>query len=208
MKKIILSLALIIASTTAFSQVTVSPGVKAGFNLANLSNVDESTTKLGLQGGLFVNLHLSSFYELQIETAYSSQGATFEYKEYDFFTDNYRTVKEDLDLDYISLNIANKFFPIKDIGLNLIVGPSLDILVNSDHYNDATPIDFSLFGGIGYEFPFGLGLEVRYKQGLIDVREDYYDYYDEDDDDFYNGDNALNGVIQFGVTYKFDFSKM
>ncbi|MDO6596019.1 porin family protein [Oceanihabitans sp. 2_MG-2023] len=204
MKKIILSLALIIASTTVFSQVTVSPGIKAGFNLANLSNVDESTAKLGLQGGLYVNLHLARFYELQIETTYSNQGTTFEYSDFD------STYEEDLDLEYVSLNLANKFFPVPDIGLNLIIGPSLDILVNSAYYNDATPIDISFFGGIGYEFPFGLGLEVRYKQGIIDVRDDYYNdyYYDDYDDNYYDNDSALNGVIQFGVTYKFDFSKM
>ena len=48
---------------------------------------------------------------------------------------------------------------------------------------------------------------MRYKQGMIDIREDYYDYYEEDDGDFYNGDNVLNSVIQFGVSYKFDFTK-
>ncbi|MFD2542755.1 porin family protein [Lacinutrix gracilariae] len=205
MKKIILSLALIIASTTAFSQVTVSPGIKTGLNLANLTNVDNSKTKLGFQGGLFVNIHLANFYELQVETTYSNQGTTIEYRSHSSGFDPGTRYEDDLNLEYISLNLANKFFPIKDLGLNFIVGPTIDILVNSGEYNDILPIDFSVFGGLGYEFPFGLGLELRYKQGLIDVRDDYYDYYDEDD--FYNRDNILNGVIQFGVTYKFDFSR-
>lgn len=207
MKKIILSLALIIAGTTAFSQFSVSPGIKTGLNLASLSNVENSSTKTGLQGGLFVNLHLASFYELQLETTYSSQGSTFEYRTFSSGFDPSSSYEEDLNLEYISLNLANKFFPFKNIGLNLIVGPSIDILVSSDNFNDITPIDLSLFGGIGYEFPFGLGLEMRYKQGLIDVREDFYDYYDDDEHNFYKEANVLNGVFQIGVSYKFDFSK-
>ncbi|MFD2822399.1 porin family protein [Lacinutrix iliipiscaria] len=208
MKNKLLVLACLILTTTVFSQVSVSPGIKAGLNLANLSNVDDTSAKLGLQGGLFVNLHLANFYELQIETTYSNQGTTFNEVTYDNGFDPIIILEEeDLDLEYVSLNLANKFFPVKNIGLNLIVGPSIDILINSNDYDDIIPIDFSLFGGIGYDFPFGLGLDLRYKQGLIDVREDFFDDYDEDENDFYNSDSVLNGVIQFSVSYKFDFSK-
>ena len=207
MKKIILSLALLIATTSVFSQVKISPGIKTGINLANLSNVDNTSAKLGLHGGLFVNIHLTSFYELQVETTYSQQGTTFDAATIDNGFDPIIVLnEEDLDLDYINLNIANKFFPVKNIGLNFIVGPSIDILVNDTDTNNIIPIDFSLFGGVGYDFPFGLGIEMRYKQGLIDVREDYYDY-DVDDGNLYNSDSVLNGVIQFGVSYKLDLYK-
>ena len=206
MKRIFLALGFIALTTTVFSQVRISPGIKTGLNLASLSNVDNSSSKLGLQGGLFVNIHLTNFYELQVETTYSNQGTSYDTPRISGgFDPIIYQREEDLDLDYINLNIANKFFPVKNIGLNFIVGPSIDILVSDNHYDDIIPIDFSLFGGVGYEFPFGLGLEVRYKQGLIDVREDYFD--NGDNDSFYDGDNVLNGVVQFGVSYRFDFSK-
>ena len=73
MKKLLLLF--IITSTTVFSQVKVRPGVKLGLNNAKLSNLSQTESKLGLNAGMFVNLHLSSFYELQVETNYSSQGA-------------------------------------------------------------------------------------------------------------------------------------
>ena len=114
MKKIILSLTLLIATTTAFCQVKISPGIKTGINLANLSNVDDTSVKLGFQGGFFVNIHLTSFYELQVETTYSNQGTTFDAATIDNGFDPIIVQhEEDFDLEYINLNIANKFFPVK-----------------------------------------------------------------------------------------------
>jgi hypothetical protein len=55
-----------------------------------------------------------------------------------------------------------------------------------------------VFGGIGYEFDFGLALELRYKQGLIDL--------DFNDSGEYGGnteENQLNRVFQIGLAYKF-----
>ncbi len=53
--------------------------------------------------------------------------------------------------------------------------------------------------GIGYEFDFGLILEVRYKQGLLNI-----DLFDDlfFTDDYYDG-TTLNNVFQIGIAYKF-----
>ena len=205
MKKIFLFLCLVLTATM-YSQVKVRPGAKLGLNLANLTNSYQSSNKIGVNGGLFVNVHLSKFYELQVETTYSEQGAKFKFQNYntsDPFSPPYN--EQDLNLDYISLSIANKLFPVKNNGFNLIVGPSIDILVSDKDYSSYyLPIDFSLFAGIGYELPFGLGLEIRYKHGLLDVRDSYNSNYYEGDD-YYDGNNVLNRVIQIGATYKFDF---
>ena len=64
-------------------------------------------------------------------------------------------------------------------------------------------------GGIGYDFPFGLSVEARYKQGIIDYDDGFSEFGDSSDpyyDDNYDKNN-LNGVFQIGVSYKFDFSK-
>lgn len=205
MKNLLLTFAFIITATTVFSQVKVRPGVKAGFNFSNLTNVENSTPKTGLNGALFLNVHFTRFYELQVETSYSGQGASFEERYYGNGFDPLITTRTyDYELNYMSLGIANKFFPVKNIGLNFIIGPSIDVLVSDNAYNDITPIDLSFFGGIGYEFPFGLGLEVRYKQGIIDVRDDYIDYVDDSGNDYYDR-NVLNSVIQVGATYRFSF---
>lgn len=222
MKKTILFFALLTVSITAFSQVKVRPGIRLGLNAANITNVEKksffqnSDIKIAPNAGLFVNIHLSNFYELQVETNYSNQGAKASYIEtYNINGSPIRNeVEEDLSIHYVSLAIANKFFVIPDVGLHFIVGPSIDINVSEDSIYNMTPVDFALFGGIGYEFPFGLGIEARYKQGLIDTRDNYDGdsfyagsdgYYIETDGDYYDGDNWLNSVFQLGVYYKFNF---
>ena len=90
-----------------------------------------------------------------------------------------------------------------------MVGVGIDVKINNnvdDYYFDTAPIDITFTGGIGYDFPMGLSIEARYKQGIIDFDDGFSEFgdsnsgYDEDE-------NNLNGVIQIGVSYKFDFSK-
>ena len=120
--------------------------------------------------------------------------------------DPYYTMYEkyDLEIQYFNFAIANKFTPIQNAGLSFIVGPSFNIKIADnydDYYEDIEGFDFALFAGIGYEFPFGLGLEVRYNQGLIDIFGYNVDNdYDVDIDELY-----LNKYFQIGATYKFDF---
>ena len=213
MKKALLLFAFVTVSLTAFSQIKVRPGVRLGLNAATISNMDNAERKLGINAATYVNIHFSNFYELQVEGTYNNQGSTQTYQVYNGFDPSLGHTREvDLNLHYVGVGIVNKFFIIPDVGLHFILGPSLEVNVDDDGA-DITPIDFSLFGGIGYEFPFGLGLEARYKQGLIDVRENYDGsyyigndyYYAENDGDYYDGNNLLNGVIQFGVYYKFNF---
>ncbi|MDX1278647.1 porin family protein [Oceanihabitans sediminis] len=206
MKKALLSLALLVTSSIAIAQVTVSPGIKAGINKSNISDMEGTSSKTGFHAGLFVNLDLASFYELQVETTYSNQGA----KVKNYSLDNYQgdvIINEngtsDLNLDYLSIGIANKFFIVKDLGVHFIVGPTIDILLKDD-FGDSTPIDFSFFGGVGYEFPFGLAIEARYKQGIIDLDDGLTTFGSENTE---YDKNYLNGVLQLGVAYKFDFRK-
>lgn len=204
MKNLLLILIFIFTSTLAYSQFKVRPGVKAGLNFSDLSNVENSSTKTGLNVGIFVNLHLTHFYELQVEAGFSSQGSSINSR---YWSDGFDPIISsnsiDYELNYATLAVANKFFPFKGVGVNFIVGPGLDILVSNNNYDYITPIDLSFFGGIGYEFPFGLGLELRYKQGIVEVRENYIEHYDTN---YYYYDNSvLNSVIQIGATYKFNF---
>ncbi|WP_299887242.1 porin family protein [uncultured Lacinutrix sp.] len=203
MKKIIVLLAFFVVSSSTIAQIKIRPGVKLGLNNSRLQGLDNAESITGINGGLFVNFDFTRFYELQIETGYSQQGATVNRTlsinlNDPFFTNN--RIEEDIDLQYLSLGIANKFFVMaKDHGFHFIVGPSIDIIVNDTNFN-STPIDLSFFGGIGYEFPFGLAIEARYKQGVIDV-EDTYDSSTYNDVDYY----YTNSVFQIGAAYKFDF---
>ena len=194
MKKLVLVFAFITLSTTVFSQVTIRPGVRAGANFANLTNSDLDD-KTDFYIGGFAAIKLADFYTLQPEINYSRQGAKSKTSGFD-----------DIEIQYVGVTLTNKFSPFKDLGLNFILGPSINIKVNDnyDYYgDDLEGFDFLLFGGLGYEFPFGLGIEARYNIGLIDIFGSNVNAYDDEDT---NIDNLiLNKVFQIGATYKFDF---
>tara|TARA_R110002111_G_scaffold163455_2_gene229647 strand:- start:12495 stop:13076 length:582 start_codon:yes stop_codon:yes gene_type:complete len=193
MKKLILVFAFITLSTTVFSQVTIRPGVRAGANISNFTNT-EHDSKTDLYIGAFAAIKLADFYTLQPEINYSRQGAKSKFSSHKY------------EINYVGITLANKFSPFKEIGLNFILGPSINIKVSdnfNDYYDDLESFDFLLFGGLGYEFPFGLGIEARYNIGLIDIFGGNVNAEYEEDT---NIDNLiLNKVFQIGATYKFDF---
>lgn len=204
----------LVFTVATFAQVKVRPGFKAGINSATVSNFENSSRKVGFQGAMFVNIHFPKVYELQVEASYSNQG----FNQDDFTSGNiiyagqpYRVPGNDVNIHYIGAAISNKFFFVPDLGLHVLIGPSLEINVSDNTNGDIIPIDIAFFAGIGYEFPMGLGLEARYKQGFVDVRDSFYNdtYYASDytySNDYYNnGNNKLNSVIQVSVYYKFAF---
>lgn len=206
MKKIILSAIALLVVGITFSQVKVRPGIRTGLNASTITDLNNSSRKIGVNAAMFVNLRLGGFYELQPEFTYSNQGWSQNFPNIEPYNDPiYQNNDGDVSVHYIGMAVTNKFYFVPNLGLHFIIGPSIEINVSDNlPYDDVTPIDFALFGGIGYEFPIGLGIEARYKQGFIDVRDGYYDYYfDDNDNDYYNGSNKLNSVFQFNVYYKF-----
>jgi len=206
MRKTVVTLMLMVITCTMVSQVKVSPGVRLGVNNSTLQGLRDAESKFGINGGLFMNVHLSDFYELQVETSYSEQGATGMVENANFGMwggqagPTYSEVP--FEVSYVSLGLVNKFFVLKELGVNVLVGPSIDINVFDDHRN-YSEIDISFTGGIGYELPFGLTIEARYKQGIIDLDDGFTTIGSNSSYD----KNYLNSVIQLGVSYKFNFSK-
>lgn len=190
------------------AQVTVKPGIKAGLNLSNLTNLNADSNTDFYAGG-FVDIKLASFYTLSPEIIYSRQGAEIN-SSAGLFDGEFDpaiipvSYKYDIELQYLSVGVMNKF-KIVD-GFHAMVGPSFDFKVG-DNLDDSGLIDFDLaiLGGLGYTFPIGLTVEARFKQGLADIFGNDYDYYN-DNDNYYNDnlDNIkLNQVFQFGVSYTF-----
>jgi len=141
MKKTILILAFLVASSTTFAQIKIRPGIKLGLNNSRLQGLDNAESKAGINGGLFVNFDFTRFYELQIETTYSQQGAKLSRQASNTIINNdpifsNNTFEQDIDLQYFSLGVANKFFVMaKDHGFHFIIGPSIDIIVNDTNFN-------------------------------------------------------------------------
>ncbi|HPF96401.1 MAG: PorT family protein [Mangrovimonas sp.] len=211
MKKSFFIISFILLSLTAFAQITVRPGVRGGVTISNITNGHGDANTDFYVGG-YAAIKFTRFYVLQPELTYSRQGTKdFFYgieDGYDPIIGGFNSFDKDLEIQYLNFTIANKFSPIPNTGLNFIVGPSFNIKVadNYDHqYHNITGFDFALLAGIGYDFPFGLGIEARYNQGLIDIfGYDFVDDYDDDDDNYFD-EVYLNSYFQIGLTYTFNF---
>lgn len=193
MKTILLIFGLLLFGGSINTQAQVRPGIKLGLNNSTISNTTLDT-KNNIYVGAFINIPITNYYSLQPEVLYSAQGGASNSTEYG-----------DVNINYLSIGIPNKFYVGPNSGFHFIVGLSLDFnidnsfisLTNGNSDFDISPLDVAVFGGIGYDFGFGLMLEARYKQGTSST--DFFgqsNLYEE------NGSN-LNTVIQVGLAYKF-----
>ncbi len=105
---------LLALSATAFSQVKVRPGVRLGLNSSSISNIDNSTNKIGLNAAAFVNIRLAKFYALQPEITYNQQGVNdLYYKTLDpYYGDYIINTTNDVEINYVGIGLANKFYII------------------------------------------------------------------------------------------------
>lgn len=193
MKKSTILIILFFISCMFCTHAQARPGVKLGVNSSNISNT-RLDTKSGLYIGAFVNIPITEYYALQPEVLYSGQGGKSNSPEYG-----------DVEINYLSIVLPNKFYVAPNKGFHFILGAGLDIniennpisLTNGNSNFEISPLDVFFFGGIGYEFGFGLSLEARYKQGTAST--DFFginDLYEKEGGNF-------NTVFQIGVAYKF-----
>lgn len=187
MRKWIL-LFVISSSIVATSQVELKPGIMAGLNLANISNTDYKI-KPDFYAGFYLGLNFSERYTLQPELVYSRQGARSELD---------GASNSEIQIDYFSIGVANKYKLIHGVNLYVVTGPFLDVIVkdNIDYepfLNLTGTFDTGLFAGLNYEFLSGLGIEFRYKLGLKEVNGIGNDVNVE----------HFNKVFQVGLSYNF-----
>lgn len=191
MKKVFLSFFLAASFVGANAQVQF--GVKAGANVANLigSDADGSKAKFGFNAGAFAEIPVAEKFSVKPELVYSLQGAKGEEE----------GVDGKLNLSYINIPVLAKYNIAE--GFFAETGPQLGILASAkakvgDHSVDVKEgyksIDFGWAFGLGYELAEGFGFNARYNLGLSKLGED-------------SDAKVKNGVIQFGVFYKFGSAK-
>lgn len=201
MKKFIAMAVCLACTSIVLSQSKANLGLKAGANISSLSNADLES-KVNAYGGIFLNIDFTDLYELQPEVSYSNQGGKT------------KENNDTLNLEYISLSIANHFFVNRDDRFFLSLVPSIDFdiddsfigLINrgDDGGNDVTFIDITIGAGLGYRFDNGLAIEARYKRGLIDVYSGSFHSFESEQ---YEDENQFNSVFQIGLSYRFNMSK-
>ncbi|WP_456314530.1 porin family protein [Pseudomonas shirazensis] len=160
-------LCIVLVSSSVFSQSLFDRlhfGVKAGGNYSDFSNANFDTEGLpGFHAGAIIAFDINEKWSVQEDFLFSTQGAKIKGGFYD---------GKDLKLSYVSVPIVLKYKT--SFGLYFEAGPQVGILVSEDFKeltNDdfAEKIDAGMVGGIGYQFPNGLGIGARYYYGLTDI---------------------------------------
>lgn len=148
-------------------------GLKAGVNLSTLQIDDPEASyesRTGFHAGLFLRGRFDKV-GIQPEILLYTQNG-------DIKSSIFGTAQESF--TYLTIPVMFKFYPIG--GLNLQVGPQFGFLLDGerkydtffgggtqdikDHYKNS---DIAVSVGGGYDFGFGLGMDVRYNIGVKDI---------------------------------------
>lgn len=228
MKKLFLGLGLV-AGTFAFAQTSPTFGLKAGLNVSSISDdgYEDSKSKAGFYGGVFMNAPLSEMFSIQPEVLYSQYGAkvTQSYTtEVLGTTTNYKS-SQSRNLDYITVPVMFQFHATPAFYLE--AGPEFGFLVSAKDKGDLTRetttggstststtsgstdikdgiSSFNMGAGLGLGFNFtpNFGINARYVAGFTDINKKNND--ENGNTSLENNDNKnRNNTFQVGLSYKF-----
>ena len=108
----------------------MKPEIKAGLNKSNMNYIERTSSNTDFHTGLFGVLKPTSFYELQVESTYSNKGSKEKYYIFNNYHQDVIINENDtsyLDLDYLPTSIVSKFFLVKNLDINFLIGPSIEI---------------------------------------------------------------------------------
>lgn len=176
MKKFTLfAVAAMIITCTANAQ-EIAIGVKAGLNLANMTDVEGASpgTRVGAHIGPFVKLPITENFSIIPELLYSMKGSEISES---FFGVNFEVSTK---LDYLDIPIMANYQ--LDNGLNFELGPYVAFLLSAkskvdilgvsedvDIKEGMNSLDFGVGFGLGYRLENGLGFGARYNLGLASL---------------------------------------
>ncbi|GAB3315058.1 porin family protein [Hymenobacter humi] len=173
MKKIVLSLAVLVGAATAAQAQNVTFGIKAGVNLSNVSgdNTDNFKSLVGANAGVAANFGFSDLLSFQPELLYSMKGAKLEEG-----GDKVESRLNYLDVPLLlKLNADGPFFEAgPQVGFLVSQKTTYDIggVTNSSTSTDGTrKVDLGYVLGVGYQLASGPSLGLRYNGGISDLSD-------------------------------------
>lgn len=230
MKKLFLGLGLV-AGTFAFAQTSPTFGLKAGVNISSISDdgYEDSKSKAGFYGGVFMNAPLSEQFSIQPEVLYSQMGAKTVATSTGTIAGTTTTMRNSasLNLDYITVPVMFQFHATPNFYLE--AGPEFGFLVGAKGKGDMTTTTTTAGGasstssesyssrdlkdyysgfnmgaglGLGFNFTENFGINARYVAGFTDInkKSDGSDGTTSTNND--NNKNR-NNTFQVGLSYKF-----
>ena len=211
MKKLVLAAAVAVSSLTFAQQF----GIKGGMNVSSLSKdsgLSDQKSKIGFNGGVFVNAPLGSDFSIQPELLYTQYGdkssATGQTVVEGSTVLTNQTVSNATHLDYIALpimvqyNVTPSFYleAGPEFGLNVNASnktkneTSGNTLAQSGNYNDQiNKFNLGIGAGAGYYFTPMFGITARYVAGVTDIAKNRPS----------GSSSVRNNVFQVGLAYKF-----
>ena len=195
--------------------VTTRFGIKGGVNLDKMhadgySSASDFNSKMktAFNGGVFVNVPLSTNFRFQPEVVYSNQGGKNSVNT--AIPTGTVTTHFKSELNYI--NVPLMFQLQSTPGVFVELGPQFGYLLSAknkstdggntemDIKNQLKKWDVAAAGGIGYLSRIGLGINARYNYGFTNI-------LDEDYSGYTSGTELKNRVYQIGLFYQFGAAK-
>lgn len=187
MKKILLSVVVILFATSAAWAQNLSFGPKVGVNFATVNGLPGAKVRTGLTVGVFVERQLCSWMALEADLLWSEQG----------FRTTMEGVNYETRLNYINMPIVTKHYLVG--GLNLQLGAQFGYLITAkEHGADQLGLksainkyNADILVGMAYDFDCGFVIEGRYNIGLTNIQS------------LEPAGDLRNGLLQVMVGWKF-----
>lgn len=173
----IMAAVLLMAGGQLYAQ-TFQWGVKAGGNLTNFLSSNTSTynsysATAGWNAGVFTNFWFDSGQHFAIapEILYTTAGA--EVTVGNSGGTGTATSKSGFMLEYVNIPVFAKYK--FNGGFYLETGPEINFNISNQQYQNESVksltngADFEWGLGLGYQSPIGLGIDLRYNQGITNV---------------------------------------
>jgi opacity protein-like surface antigen len=178
-------------------------GIKGGMNISSISDdgYDDTKSKVGYYGGVFVNIPASESFSIQPEVIYNNLGSEVK------GTILGNSYSRKLNLNYITVPVMFQYKATPQFYLE--AGPEFGFLVSADSkttWNNSTSTaeldkdNFNNFNmgvglGAGFDITKNVGINARYVAGFSDVTK-------PSSDPSTNAKNK-NNTFQVGLNFKF-----
>lgn len=190
MKKFLASaLMLLAASTTTFAQNAVgsfSLQPKAGISIADMTDTQGTTSRIGFVGGLEGEYQASDIFSLSLGVNYSQEG--FKMKNSD----------NKIKLDYINVPILANVYLTKGLAVKVGVQPGFNIgnsVTVDGNTMSSSKKDYDGIKSVALSIPVGLSYEIS--NVVLDAR------YNWGVTKAFDGLDSKNSVFQVTIGYKF-----
>ncbi len=190
MKKFLASaLMLLAASTTTFAQNAVgsfSLQPKAGISIADMTDTQGTTSRVGFVGGLEGEYQASDIFSLSLGVNYSQEG--FKMKNSD----------NKIKLDYINVPILANVYLTKGLAVKVGVQPGFNVgnsVTVDGNTMSSSKKDYDGIKSVALSIPVGLSYEIS--NVVLDAR------YNWGVTKAFDGLDSKNSVFQVTIGYKF-----